>query len=110
ELDEAKKDKFLRYIQQLSKDELQAMWDAFKSSYGRSPEVVSAIQNAKDLITSVETSRSLTMRNNAAHAELSRMGTIYAQLERSLRNVTDTPIASIRVDNISAYIAKLHRD
>lgn len=110
ELDEAKKEKFNRYIRQLDKIELRAMWEAFKASYGNSPAVVTAIQNAKDLIQSVETSRSLTMRNNAAHAELSRMGTVYAQLERSLRNVSDTPIASLSVENISAYIAKLHRD
>ena len=83
---------------------------AFKASYGNSPAVVTAIQNAKDLISSVESSRSLTMRNTAVQTELSRMGTIYAQLSRSLRNVSDSPIASFSVENISAYIAKLHKD
>lgn len=110
EYDERKKEQFFNYIETLDENSLIAMWQAFKSTYGSSPSVASAIANAKQLISNVEAGTVLSMKNAAAHAELARMGTVYAQLERTLKSASDKPLGTLSVEGLSKTIASLNRD
>jgi len=111
ELDESKKAKFFTYIDGLTHDQLKTLWESFKGTYGSNVATITAIDQAAKLIKSVETSKVLEMRNNAAHAELARMGTMFTQIQRALRiEASDAPLNALRVDNVSKAIAKLSAD
>lgn len=110
ELDPVRRDKLFDYVNSLSPDDLRALWDAFRGSFGGDVKQIELNDILTKQLQNVDNSVSLHLRNEAVERELQRFGSLYAQLSRVFRSdMTDTPLGSFRVDNITSYIKNLHR-
>lgn len=111
EWDISKRSKLFTYIEGLNHDQLLALWESFKGTYGKSINDIQLSDILSSHLTNVEKSKSLELRNASIEREVRRFGSFYDQLSRTFGvALSDTPLGEFRVDNLTAYIKKLNHD